>query len=61
VNYSAVILIHNKKYLRNFWIYSVKGGINFSSNFVDLIPGSHQFIIEFKETPKMEDFNFKWM
>jgi beta-mannosidase len=57
---SMTIVVSNKKYLRNFWLYSLKAGINFNLNFTDLVPGDHEFIIHYSgDVPILEDFGFK--
>lgn len=61
INKKATLVVKNKKYVRNFWLYSNKTGVRFSSNFVDLIPGSHEIEIQFEQIPKIEDFQMKWM
>lgn len=60
-NKKATILIKNKKYLRNFWLYSSVPGVKFNTNFIDLLPGSNEFEIEFEEIPEIKNFDFKWM
>lgn len=57
----ATLLVKNKKYVRNFWLYSNTVGVKFSSNFMDLIPGNHEIEIQFESLPKIEDFKMKWM
>jgi len=58
---SYLIKIHSKKYLRNFWLYSNKGGVLFEQNFIDLLPGTHEIIIKTSTIPDIKDFDFKWM
>ena len=58
---SAIIVVKTEKYLRNFWLYSNVLGVKFNKNFVDLLPGTHEFEIEFETVPKVKDFGFKWM
>jgi beta-mannosidase len=58
---SAILLIDNTKFLKDFWIYSRKLGIRFEQNFLDLLPGSHAIKIQFEETPILEDFEMKWL
>jgi beta-mannosidase len=61
ISKTAILFVRNKKYVRNFWLYSSKGGVKFNTNFVDLIPGLHEFQIEFEQLPLLSDFNYKWM
>ncbi len=58
---SAVLHIENKKFLKDFWLYSSKLGIRFERNFMDLLPGNHAIKIQFEETPILEDFAMKWL
>jgi beta-mannosidase len=56
------VRVITKKYLRNFWIYSNKTGIQFDRNFIDLIPGEHIFKLKYVDsTPVLEDLGTKWM
>lgn len=57
----AIIVVKTEKYVRNFWLYSNVLGVKFNKNFVDLLPGTHEFEIEFETVPKVKDFGFKWM
>lgn len=61
INGIYIIEVKNKKYLRNFWLYSDRLGVQFNSNFRDLIPGKHEFIIQSDTIPELKDFNFKWI
>lgn len=58
---TAQLKVVNKQYLHNFWIYSSKQHIHFSSNFIDLLPGEHFIDISFEELPVLSDFSCKWL
>jgi beta-mannosidase len=61
VNKTAKIILKNSSYLRNAWIYSSKQGVILGRNFIDLLPGEHEFEMKFKEAPSAEELNVKWM
>jgi beta-mannosidase len=61
VNKTARVLVYTKKYMRNFWLYSENKGIHFKNNFEDLLPGTHEFILNYEEMPEVNDLKFKWM
>lgn len=58
---TAVIVVENERFVRNFWLTSDKFGVKFSSNFLNLIPGEHRIEISFEEVPKVEELWMKWM
>jgi beta-mannosidase len=58
---TAKVVLTNAKYVRNIWIYSSVSGIHFDRNFMDLLPGAHEFEIHFDELPSIEQFGVKWM
>jgi beta-mannosidase len=58
---TATIAVINKKYVRNFWLFSKKTGVKFDKNFVDLVPGIHEFVIHFESVPTLEEIDSKWM
>lgn len=55
---TAVIVVTNEEFLADFWIYSMKLGVKFDSNFEHLLPGRHEFRIRFEEAPKRDDFGY---
>jgi hypothetical protein len=58
---TAVLKIENTKYLNHFWLFSDEVGVQFSDNFIDLLPGEHLITIQFDELPLLSDFDFMWM
>lgn len=60
-NKTAVLRIYNKRFVRNFWVSSDKFNVQFSSNFVNLLPGEHLIEISFEEVPEIGEFKMKWM
>ena len=56
LNKTAIIEINNNQFLADFWLYSVKIGVTFDKNFLQLLPGKHQILIHFKEIPEQKDF-----
>lgn len=61
VGKTVKLMVDTKKYLKNFWIYSSKAGNTFDQNFVDLLPGSHVFIMKFEDVPQLSELGAKWM
>jgi beta-mannosidase len=61
VNKTATIKIINSKYVHHFWLFSDEVGVQFSENFIDLLPGEHMIEIQFDELPVLSDFDFMWM
>ncbi len=59
-NKTATLKITNDRFLRDFWITSSDFGIQYESNFVNLLPGEHTISISFDKTPKEEDFQYFW-
>ena len=55
---TAELEVINSEFCADFWLYSMKTGIQFDRNFIQLLPGTHTFKIYFKEIPKQEDFHF---
>ncbi|MES2799708.1 MAG: sugar-binding domain-containing protein [Bacteroidota bacterium] len=54
------IKVDVKRYVRNFWLFSEKAGLQFDDNFVDLLPGDHFFKIKYEgEAPSLESFGFQ--
>ncbi|MCE2682881.1 MAG: hypothetical protein LW704_08005 [Cryomorphaceae bacterium] len=58
---TATIKIENSKYVHHFWLFSDEVGVQFSENFIDLLPGEHLIEIQFDELPVLSDFDFMWM
>ncbi len=58
---TAKVVLTNSEYLRNAWIYSTKSGIHFDQNFIDLLPGTHEFHIQFRELPSIDQLGLKSM
>jgi len=58
---TAVLKIENTKYVHHFWLFSDEVGVQFSENFIDLLPGEHLIEIQFDELPLLSDFDFMWM
>ena len=58
---TATIKIENSKYVHHFWLFSDEVGVQFSQNFIDLLPGEHLIEIQFDELPVLSDFDFMWM
>ena len=58
---TATIKIENSKYVHHFWLFSDEVGVQFSENFIDLLPGEHLIEIQFDELPVLSDFDFIWM
>lgn len=61
VNRTAVLEIENTSFLRNFWIYSMKTGVRFDKNFMDLLPGTHRIQVHFEHLPLLTDFAAIWL
>ncbi len=55
---TADIKVSNTNYCADFWLFSMKTGIQFDRNFAQLLPGTHIFKISFKEIPEQKDFHF---
>jgi hypothetical protein len=47
--------------VHHFWLFSDEVGVQFSENFIDLLPGEHLIEIQFDELPVLSDFDFMWM
>jgi hypothetical protein len=58
---TAVLKVENTKFLHHFWLYSAKAGVQFSENFIELLPGEHLIEVQFEELPLLSDFDFMWM
>lgn len=58
---TATLQVDSKVFLQDFWVYSMKNGIRFDRNFVNLLPGKHTIRITFETLPSLEDFGMKWL
>lgn len=58
---TAVIEVTNSSFLGKCWITSNKNGVRFESNFMDLLPGTHRFLITFEKLPVEGDFELIWL
>lgn len=58
---TAVIVIENKRFVRQLWVSSDRPGVRFSRNFLDLLPGKHEITIHFGAMPVRKDFEFVWL
>jgi hypothetical protein len=47
--------------MRNTWVYSSASGIHLDKNFIDLLPGTHDFLLHFQDIPALEQLGVKWM
>lgn len=50
--------VKNSAFCADFWVYSMKQGIRFERNFINLLPGSHSIKGTFKELPTISDFGY---
>ena len=50
--------ITNTAFCADFWIYSMKQGIRFERNFINLLPGKHSFKGSYKDLPALADFEY---
>jgi beta-mannosidase len=57
----ATIKVTTKRFVRNFWLFSRTTGVQFSENFMDLLPGEHMIDVYFEGVPEFSDFDFMWM
>ena len=58
---TAKVVLTNSKYMRNTWVYSSSSGIHLDKNFIDLLPGTHEFLMHFQDIPALEQLGVKWM
>jgi hypothetical protein len=58
---TAKVVLTNSKYMRNTWVYSSASGIHLDKNFIDLLPGTHDFLLHFQDIPALEQLGVKWM
>ena len=61
VNKTAKVFLTTTKYIRNAWVYSSVFGVAFDRNFIDLLPGKHEFTVQFRELPSRDQIWVKWM
>jgi len=52
--------ITNSAFCADFWVYSMKQGIRFERNFINLLPGTHTIMGSFKDLPTLSDFGYKF-
>lgn len=52
--------VTNSAFCADFWLFSMKQGIHFDQNFMNLLPGTHIIKGTFKELPKLSDFGYKF-
>lgn len=57
----GVIEIETRRFVRNFWVFSSKIGVEFEENFLDLLPGKHQIRVKSVQPIRQEDFDFMWL
>ena len=50
--------ITNSAFCADFWVYSMKQGIRFDRNFINLLPGTHLIKGTFNELPTLSDFGY---
>jgi beta-mannosidase len=48
----------NSAFCADFWVYSMKQGIRFERNFINLLPGTHTVKGTYSELPKLSDFGY---
>ena len=58
---TAKVVLTNSKYMRNTWFYSSASGIHLDKNFIDLLPGTNEFLLHFQDKPALEQLGVKWM
>jgi beta-mannosidase len=58
---TAVIVIRNKKFVRQCWVSCQQQGVRFSRNFLDLLPGEHAITISYDVLPTKADFELIWL
>lgn len=55
------LVVSNSKFVQDFWVTSLKLGVHYSDNFMNLLPGKHTIEISYSgEKPALEDFKFFW-
>ena len=58
VTKTFVLKITNTAFCADFWVYSMKQGIRFDRNFINLLPGTHSIKGTFNELPTLSDFGY---
>jgi beta-mannosidase len=58
---TAVLKIHTKTFLKDFWVFSAQTGVHYSRNFLPLLPGTHEIVIHFEQVPVLADFGMHWL
>jgi len=58
VTKTFVLKITNTAFCADFWVYSMKQGIRFDRNFINLLPGTHSINGTFSELPTLSDFGY---
>jgi beta-mannosidase len=56
---TADLEFENTSFLEDFWLYSTKKGIRFSTNFESYLPGKHCIKITFETVPEGKDFMYQ--
>ena len=61
VGKTANLVIENKSFVSDFWIYSDVLGVVFSENFMDYLPGKHVVKIKYSaDSVNLQQFQFQW-
>ncbi len=61
VGKTANLVIENKSFVGDFWIYSDVLGVAFSENFVNYLPGKHVIKIKYSsDSVNLTQFQFQW-
>ncbi len=61
VGKTANLVIENKSFISDFWIYSDVLGVVFSENFMDYLPGKHVVKIKYSaDSVNLKQFQFQW-
>ena len=58
VTKTFVLKITNTYFCSDFWVYSMKQGIRFNRNFINLLPGTQSIKGTFNELPTLSDFGY---
>ena len=58
VTKTFVLKITNTAFCADFWVYSMKQGIRFDRNFINLLPGTHSIKGTYNELPTLSDFGY---
>ncbi len=61
INKTVTLIIENKAFLSNFWIFSDEVGVKFSENFMDYLPGKHSVKITYtSDTFSISQLKYFW-